>query len=133
MSNDADIIVKDKSAKGSSYVSMARYPQYSCITKNKASDKTKDSPCHVHDIKTLCTSSRLDKTTDIPVKSSVESTPLISKYEPFGSDNTERKTENNQEDGSRVSMIQCAHPSVSSEGDVTIGDSDIVEESDNEI
>ena len=133
MSNSDTSIEKDSNAKSSSNLSVAAYLKYSCPTaKNKLLDRPKNHSCHVSDTKALCINSRVDKTTDSLMKSTVESTPLISKFTPTDSSKA-GCTSGNQDDRFRFSVVQCDHPSVSSEGDVTIGDSDIVEELDNEI
>ena len=131
MTNSDDGIANDSNLKGCSYLSMATYPQYSCITKGKLSEKTKSNACHRSDKKWLCANNRLDKTTDLPVETSFESRPLISKCKPDAC--TDTATEKDSHDEPRQSLALCSQPSVSSEGDVTIGESDIVEDFDSDI
>ena len=133
MTNGEDGTSNDSNLKNTSYVSMATYPQYSCITKGKLSEKTKSNICHTGDKKWLCANSRADKMTDLPAETSFESSPLISKTTlNVRSDATTGK-DTNRHDELRQSPVLCSQPSVSSEGDVTIGESDITEDSDSEI
>ena len=126
MTNSDDGIANDSNLKGSSYLSMATYPQYSCITKGKLSEKTKSNACHSSDKKRLCANSRVDKTTDLPVETSFESRPLISKCKLDARTDTATEKDTNSHDEPGQSLSLCSQLSVSSEGDVTVGESYIV-------
>ena len=133
MANGEDGISNDSNLKNTSYVSMATYPQYSCITKGKLSEKTKSSSYHNGDKKWLCANSRVDKTTDLPAETSFESRPLITKTTLNARTEATNGKDTNRQDEPRQSPVLCSQPSVSSEGDVTIGESDIMEDSDSEV